>query len=825
MHAAIVIPTYKQPVFLREALQSALNQRFGGSLAIIVVNDGCPFKETHDVASWYARWHPDKVFYIKKQNAGLSAARNTGIDFCLGMTYRPEVIYFLDSDNRIEPLLIQRMYDALASAPPHVGWAYPDIIKFGVSETSYPSGPYNWVEHLLHNICEAGSMVRTEVFAAGLKFDESMKSGFEDWDFWMRCLSRGLAGLHVPNSGFRYRERPESMLSDANRIGAQLKSELRQKHKTLYNTGLLKPYCEKYIAVVDDEFRVSLTEDFRSYDALEFDAFTDLMLRQYARAEITSVPRYVLFAAPGLLDILGRLRLTSGIVWNLMRQMKAGHAAGASISVERGAPVAIRSFEETTKRDEYDLLLVSARSLIVSAPHSILRDATGRIAVEGAIRYEILADEHYAPEDPSRRLGEATRDIILEKIQAANLATSSPGYIQRCRLSYWEKDNIAHDLLGARNVLPADYADKAKIALILPRCSVELDRIAANYARILCEDGFQVYVVVAGEQTEDWRSYDWFPSASAFVFFTTSRPGAADRSYMGAPISGLSEPDFRSALGLLMGMSTVVNFDVAEANPVMSGLKKNKIRTVCFRPGPPIGLLSSHTLAANLISGFENVYDEVVVDSSYFNRILHDAGVPAEKLRYVPNVGDIRTGAALPVATEPLHGSPDAVRVLFWDPLLTHETCDLVVRLHDDASDIGMDVQCRLNNEYRPIDVKTLSATAIEPGTFDNTPPGASQLNWADIFVVAEPNGYVPLAAFDAALRGCKCVIVDKHGMLSQDYDDPRFIFVEDAERSLFESIKAFTRDPERQAASTDRICLSSGLRLSTIREVVTGKI
>jgi len=85
---SIVIPFYSNVDWLREALESVLQQRYTNH-EIIVVNDGSP----EDVGA-LLETYGDKIVYRYTQNAGPAAARNVGIALATG-TY----IAFLDSDD------------------------------------------------------------------------------------------------------------------------------------------------------------------------------------------------------------------------------------------------------------------------------------------------------------------------------------------------------------------------------------------------------------------------------------------------------------------------------------------------------------------------------------------------------------------------------------------------------------------------------------------------------------------------------------------------------------------------------------------------------
>ena len=77
MKIAVIIPTYRHPVLLTEAIESVLAQTFSAGVGIIIVSDGCPMVETDTVASLYAMRYSN-IFYLRTPNGGPSAARNFG---------------------------------------------------------------------------------------------------------------------------------------------------------------------------------------------------------------------------------------------------------------------------------------------------------------------------------------------------------------------------------------------------------------------------------------------------------------------------------------------------------------------------------------------------------------------------------------------------------------------------------------------------------------------------------------------------------------------------------------------------------------------------
>ncbi len=235
----VVIPGYGHPRFLAEAIHSACNQQCKAPVKIVVVDDGCRFVETADLVSSLMALYPGRLYYTRQPNTRLPGARNAGVRFLLNLDPALDVVYFLDADNRIEPYSLEAFRAALGDDPA-IGWAYPDISFFGQVwnaegfDTRETAPHYSKLIHLVGNISEAGSMVRADAFRNDVFYDETMRSGFEDWEFWLSMLDAGYRGVPVHHAGFSYRRRPESMLSGSRRLEESLIAYMREKHKGLY---------------------------------------------------------------------------------------------------------------------------------------------------------------------------------------------------------------------------------------------------------------------------------------------------------------------------------------------------------------------------------------------------------------------------------------------------------------------------------------------------------------------------------------------------------------------------------------------------------------
>ena len=105
----------------------------------------------------------------------------------------------------------------------------PCLDMFGTSESINYSHRFNPVAFRKENHFEAGSLINFKVFS-DLSFDEEMKKGYEDWEFFINCY---LKQYKIGTIGVRtlcYRKRPESMLTNSQSSHDQIMEYLKTKH-------------------------------------------------------------------------------------------------------------------------------------------------------------------------------------------------------------------------------------------------------------------------------------------------------------------------------------------------------------------------------------------------------------------------------------------------------------------------------------------------------------------------------------------------------------------------------------------------------------------
>lgn len=101
---SVIVPVYNARLYLSDCVRSVLDQTYR-ELELILVNDGSR-DESLALCREFAE-KDDRIVVIDQPNAGVSAARNAGLARATG-----EFAVFVDSDDMIEPTMLQEQYDA-----------------------------------------------------------------------------------------------------------------------------------------------------------------------------------------------------------------------------------------------------------------------------------------------------------------------------------------------------------------------------------------------------------------------------------------------------------------------------------------------------------------------------------------------------------------------------------------------------------------------------------------------------------------------------------------------------------------------------------------
>jgi GT2 family glycosyltransferase len=210
----IIIPAYNAARWIGDTIASVIAQTHG-DWAMVVVDDGSTDGTSEVVAGFADR----RIRLVKQANAGVSAARNRGVDLLVGGTpslalprFAGEGVLrlptslsreagegkgggaaylFLDADDSLAPDALSRLLTALESSP-HAVAAVGAYTFAGTRRIRRPPSGDLLPRLLIRNLFANGGhvLIRGEVLQRAGGFLTDIAYG-EDWEFWTRIALQG----------------------------------------------------------------------------------------------------------------------------------------------------------------------------------------------------------------------------------------------------------------------------------------------------------------------------------------------------------------------------------------------------------------------------------------------------------------------------------------------------------------------------------------------------------------------------------------------------------------------------------------------------------
>jgi len=224
MLVSVIIPTYNHARFLPDAIGSAKNQDHP-HVEIIVVDDGstdCTPSIMHSM---------EGVTYIRQENAGLSAARNTGFANSTG-----QFVVFLDADDLLYPTALSSNLHFLENDTQlaFVSGCHNMIDVEGFitdNSSNNVTEPY-YTELLRRNyIGMNGAVMYTRKTIEEIPFDTSLRA-CEDYDQYLRT-TRHFKVKHHHGKIAAYRIHQTNMSSDPALMLAEVTKVLSRQKQLL----------------------------------------------------------------------------------------------------------------------------------------------------------------------------------------------------------------------------------------------------------------------------------------------------------------------------------------------------------------------------------------------------------------------------------------------------------------------------------------------------------------------------------------------------------------------------------------------------------------
>lgn len=268
---SIIIPVYNVEKYLRKCLDSVLDQDLS-NYEVIIVNDGSK-DNSESIIEEYVNKHSNIIKAYKKENGGLSSARNYGLPYAQG-----KYICFLDSDDYVEKNHYKKMLEL----------AEKENADLVVTDFEYV-----WEDNSKHNLYKNGieyvndnlnkcmflsplfswnKMYCRELFnSLDCKYPEGL--WYEDIPVTLLYATQAKKIVHLKEKGFNYLQRNTSIMGSS--YSPKMK-DIFTEFENIYNDFKKRNILVEY----NDELEYLFIEHFLVYGAFRFlrtDYYKELM--------------------------------------------------------------------------------------------------------------------------------------------------------------------------------------------------------------------------------------------------------------------------------------------------------------------------------------------------------------------------------------------------------------------------------------------------------------------------------------------------------------------------------------------------------------------
>lgn len=287
---SIVIPAYNAEKNIKHCIDSVLNQTYE-NIEIVVINDGSVDK-TGDILAGY---NNSQIIIINKDNAGVSVARNTGLETITG-----EFVAFVDSDDTIAADYVEKQVNALKRYGADLSICGYSVVDQNLKEVGgfpnkndririrnngYISQEEVWLGLITHESINSvlwNKMFRVSLLS-DLRFDENIAIG-EDMLFIMQYIVKCNAIYFLSDRLYKYYSNPTGAMQSikhCNGFNVKWLSEWEaikmfdafiHEHGT-YGTTFEEALFAKKVTIADKILKKACSYGFESTTCTEMEIF------------------------------------------------------------------------------------------------------------------------------------------------------------------------------------------------------------------------------------------------------------------------------------------------------------------------------------------------------------------------------------------------------------------------------------------------------------------------------------------------------------------------------------------------------------------------
>ncbi len=206
MLVSVVMPVFNSAPFLREAIESLINQTHV-MWELIAVDDG----STDDSWKILQSYNDKRIKIFRRENGGQCAATNTGLQHISG-----EAVLFFDADDLMDPKKIEVQVAALNSSPNSVAISRWAFFRENINDASFPDepiyfsgSPVQWLNRLWSYetmMPNHGYLIPLSVLRkSGIFYNENLLLNI-DFEYFTRVILHADSVIYCPESICYYRK-------------------------------------------------------------------------------------------------------------------------------------------------------------------------------------------------------------------------------------------------------------------------------------------------------------------------------------------------------------------------------------------------------------------------------------------------------------------------------------------------------------------------------------------------------------------------------------------------------------------------------------------
>lgn len=311
---SVIVPVYKVEPYLQRCVDSILAQTYP-DFELILVDDGSP-DDCGRICDEYAETDP-RVYVIHQENGGLSAARNSGIDWAFENS-DSQWLAFIDSDDWVHPDYLELLYRAANENEIKISICdFKKVDRIGALENyDYKCEIISWESLFIKNNVRA-VVAWNKLYSKELFEEKRFPEGkiHEDEFLTYKLLHAADSVAFIPITLYFYFENSEGITGrgfSLNRLDAiEALEERTAFFKVLGNKALIAFSVEqllncsfRYADFIKESETISEYEKKEAIDYLKKRSGKILFRYGMKYIPMKDHPQYYLFAFPGVTKMI-----------------------------------------------------------------------------------------------------------------------------------------------------------------------------------------------------------------------------------------------------------------------------------------------------------------------------------------------------------------------------------------------------------------------------------------------------------------------------------------------------------------------------------------